>query len=293
MSELPSSADDLHDALKIASRVLTEAGVPSPSVDAQLLAGHLMGCSKGEVLARALAGARTPEGYFDLVEQRAQRTPLQHLTGTAAFRQLELSVGPGVFIPRPETECLVQTVVDWLGSAHEAPTLRHPVVIDLATGSGAIAAAIASENPSTLVYAVELSALAHAWAQRNLAGLANVELVHGDARTAFDELEAQADVVVSNPPYVPEGAVPRDPEVRDHDPELALYGGGGDGLQLPVAFALRARFLLKPGGLLAMEHGEEQGAALRAILRTLGFSDPVTTKDFTHRDRVTSAMWNG
>jgi release factor glutamine methyltransferase len=247
--------------------LLAEAGVPSPRADAELLAEHLLGCGLGRLRALAVMGTPVPGGFWDLVEERARRTPLQHLTGAAHFRHLTLSVGPGVFVPRPETETLVTLVLDWLGA--RTPPLEGPVVVDLGTGSGAIAASIAAECAESRVYAVELSELAYAWAARNVAlpevG-GRVELVLGDLRTAFPELEGEADVVVSNPPYIPAGMVPREPEAADHDPELALYGGGEDGLELPLAAIDSAARLLRPGGFFVMEHAEVQAETLAARL---------------------------
>ena len=162
--------------------------------------------------------------------ERAARVPLQHLTGQAHFRRLTLAVGPGVFVPRPETEVTA-------GHAIDAASALGPdaVVVDLCTGSGAIALAVKDELPGARVLAVELSDLAHGWAvaNRDRLGL-DVEVRLGDATTAFDDLEGAVDVVVSNPPYIPVGAVPVDPEVRDHDPEVALYGGSADGLADPA-----------------------------------------------------------
>jgi release factor glutamine methyltransferase len=164
-------------------------------------------------------------------------------------------------------------------------------VVDLCTGSGAIALAVKDEVPAAQVYAVELSELAHAWAQRNRdrTGLA-VEVRLGDATTAFPELEGGVDVVVSNPPYIPVGAVPVDPEVREHDPEVALYGGSQDGLAIPLAVAARAAALLRPGGVLVMEHADTQGESLPAALRAAGpWRDVRDERDLTGRPRATVA----
>ena len=189
--------------------------------------------------------------------------PLQHLTGQAHFRRLTLAVGPGVFVPRPETEVTA-------GHAIDAASAVGPdaVVVDLCTGSGAIALAVKDELPAARVLAVELSDLAHGWAvaNRDRLGL-DVEVRLGDATTAFDDLEGAVDVVVSNPPYIPVGAVPVDPEVRDHDPAVALYGGSADGLAVPLAVAARAAVLLRAGGVLVMEHADSQGATLPQALR--------------------------
>ncbi|GLB66822.1 peptide chain release factor N(5)-glutamine methyltransferase [Arthrobacter mangrovi] len=278
------AAVTLAEALAEAARLLAEAGVPSPRVDAELLAAHLLGESAGRVRALALTGAASPEGLAELVAERARRVPLQHITGKAYFRHLELDVGPGVFIPRPETETVAQHAID---AARQTPGAK---VVDLGTGSGAIAGSIASEVPGAEVYAVELSELAHAWAARNLEPL-GVVLVRGDLRTALEEHDGTFDVVVSNPPYIPPDAVPVDPEVAEHDPELALYGGGADGMELPRATAASAARLLKSGGYFIMEHAEVQAPAVSKLLVDAGcWNDVGTVSDLTGRERATAAV---
>ncbi|MGF9661475.1 peptide chain release factor N(5)-glutamine methyltransferase [Arthrobacter crystallopoietes] len=278
------AAVTLAEALAEAARLLAEAGVPSPRVDAELLAAHLLGESAGRVRALALTGAASPEGLAELVAERAGRVPLQHITGKAYFRHLELDVGPGVFIPRPETETVAQHAID---AARRTPGAK---VVDLGTGSGAIAGSIASEVPGAEVYAVELSELAHAWAARNLEPL-GVALVRGDLRTALEEHDGTFDVVVSNPPYIPPDAVPFDPEVAEHDPELALYGGGADGMELPRATAASAARLLKSGGYFIMEHAEVQARAVSKLLVDAGcWNDVGTVSDLTGRERATAAV---
>lgn len=281
----------LPEVLAAAVAALAAAAVPSPQADAELLLAAVLGISRGELRLRAITGAELPlaalSRYAALVHRRAGREPLQHLTGTAAFRGLELAVGPGVFVPRPETESVVQHAIDAL-AAHPA---QSPLAIDLGTGSGAIALAIATEVPRARVVAVERSHLAYTWARQNLrtVGVDNVRLVLADLAAAVPELDGLADVVISNPPYIPDAAVPRDPEVRLHDPAEALYGGV-DGLDAVRAVTARALALLKPGGLLVLEHGEEQGGAVRALLEVAGFGDPRTYPDLAHRDRATLAL---
>ncbi|MDM8086363.1 peptide chain release factor N(5)-glutamine methyltransferase [Cellulomonas cellasea] len=292
MEPLP---DALPDALREAERLLAAAGVPSPRVDAELLAAHLMGLeagramSRGEVQSAAILGRRAPQGLAELVTRRAAREPLQHLVGTAAFRGLELAVGPGVFVPRPETEQVAEhAVAEALALLAGGDGAR---VVDLCTGSGAIALAVAHEAPGAEVHAVELDAAAHAWAARNVAAVAPaVRLLRGDARTALRELDGTVDVVVSNPPYVPPGAVPVDPEVAEHDPAVALYGLGADGLEVPRGITAAAVRLLRPGGLFVMEHAEVQDAAARALVTATGaFDDIRTDVDLTGRARMVLA----
>jgi release factor glutamine methyltransferase len=280
---------ELRDAVRRATMTLAEAGVESAPVDALHLAAHLRGEDVAETRrVMVLGGVEAPEGYADLVAERAGRVPLQHLTGRAYFRGLELEVGPGVFVPRPETELVVDLALRGL-AAHEAP-----VVVDLATGSGAIALAVKLECPAATVYAVELTDLAHAWAVRNRDRLGlDVAVDRGDAREAYPELSGAVDVVTCNPPYIPDDQVPVDPEVRDHDPHEALYGGSADGLALPLAMAARAAQLLRDGGILVMEHAETQGDSLpRALAATGSWGRVVDHVDLLGRPRCLVAERN-
>lgn len=275
--------------VRAAAHRLAEAGVPDPMVDAELLAGHVLRLRRGEVQAGAVRGDAVSEhdaaSIDALIARRAAREPLQHLTGTAPFRHLELAVGPGVFVPRPETETVAQFAIDALLNAPDP----SPIGVDLGTGSGAIALAMATEVPHARIYATELSPDAHAWAARNTAGVENLTLVQADLAEAFGELDGTAAVVISNPPYVPDGAIPRDPEVRLFDPALALYGGQ-DGLDVVRIISDRALRLLRPGGVLVLEHGELQGAAIREILASDGWRATATHRDLTQRDRATTAV---
>ena len=278
---------DLRTAVREATERLTAAGIPSAEVDAVALAAHALGCDASEVRRAMVLGGEEPASYAGLVAERAARVPLQHLTGVAHFRRISLAVGPGVFVPRPETEVTAGLAIDAARASGTAP-----VVVDLCTGSGAIALAVKDELPAATVLAVEVSDLAHGWAvaNRDRLGL-DVDMRLGDARTAFDELETGCDVVVSNPPYIPLGAVPVDPEVRDHDPEVALYGGSADGLAIPVAVAARAAVLLRAGGVLVMEHADSQGASLPAALRATGeWVEVVDHADLAGRPRTTVAV---
>ena len=302
------------ELLKWAAEELADAGVASPRADAEALLAHVLGVDRGELRRQVVLGHEVPEdaaGTFSgLVSRRAAREPLQHLTGVAAFRHLELAVGPGVFVPRPETEEVAQVAID--EAAKVAGERADVVVVDLCTGTGAIALAVATEVPGARVHAVELDKDAHAWAERNVDAVSAavvgtssqsaaapervVRLVKGDARTALYGIDGRADVVVSNPPYVPSDAVPVDPEVAEHDPAVALYGLGPDGLEVPRGITDAAARLLRPGGLYVMEHAEVQAEAARAMVAAArdadglpAFGDPETRKDLTGRPRMVVA----
>ena len=278
------------DSIESASARLHAAGVPSPRADAELLVGHVLGLGRGSLIARSLTGGRIDEDDLTalaaLLVRRESREPLQHITGEAFFRGLRLAVGPGVFVPRPETEIVVQHAIDAL-AAVASPS---PVAVDLGTGSGAIALAMATEVPHASVTAVEVSPVAFTWAEQNrrAVGAENLRIVLADLADAVPELDGQVDVVISNPPYIPIGAIPRDPEVRRFDPELALYGGV-DGLDLVRAVDATAWRLLRPGGLLVIEHGEVQSAAIGALLTASGWRAIAHHRDLTGRDRATTA----
>ena len=288
---------DLRDGVRAATERLREAGVTSAGVDAVELAAHVLGVDASEVRRLMVLGGRTlPGAYAVLVDERAARVPLQHLTGRAHFRRLTLSVGPGVFVPRPETEVLVDLAlveVDRVRSLDRPQPVR---VVDLCSGSGAIALSIKDERPDTEVRGLELSPDAYAWAvaNRDRLGL-DVGLVQGDAtRPCFEDWTNAVDVVTINPPYIPVGAVPLDPEVRDHDPELALYGGSEDGLRIPLAVAKVAAGLLRTGGLALIEHADSQGEILPARLaRTGEWVEVSDHPDLGGRPRVTRARRAG
>ncbi len=281
----------LADALDRATAILESAGVPTPRVDAELLAGHVLGISRGAVQARLVTGSGlgTDDAIelVELVERRAAREPLQHLTGVAHFRSLELAVGPGVFVPRPETEIVAQLAIDAL----RAVPSPEPVAVDLGTGSGAIALSLATEVPTARVYGVEVSPNAYVWTRENFrrVGVDNAIAVFRDLAHALPELDGSVDVVVSNPPYIPVGAIPRDPEVRLFDPELALYGGS-DGLEVVRAVSATGRRLLHDGGMLVIEHGDAQAAPIADLLRADGWRAIAGHRDLTGRDRATTAL---
>nr|WP_237465686.1 peptide chain release factor N(5)-glutamine methyltransferase [Leucobacter luti] len=276
--------------------ILAAGGIEDPGTDAELILAHVLGESRGRVQALAVLGepvtAEQREAATELAEERARRVPLQHLTGRAPFRAIELSVGPGVFVPRPETETVAQFAIDAL----QLVPVEAPIAVDLCTGSGAIALSLAQEVPSAHVWALEKSREAHAWAERNVRewGDERVTLVLGDVADLpripeFAALAGRVHVLISNPPYVPADMVPRDPEVRDHDPELALYGGS-DGLDVVRTISTLARDLVLPGGVLVLEHAELQGAAIRALLAADGWRAAATHQDLTGRDRATTAL---
>jgi release factor glutamine methyltransferase len=283
---------DLRESVRAAAARLRDAGVVSADVDAVELAAYVLEVDAAEVRRLMVLGGRTlPGSYADLVDERARRVPLQHLTGRAHFRRLTLSVGPGVFVPRPETEVLVDLAlveVDRL-SAAGAEAVR---VVDLCSGSGAIALSVRAERPDADVRGLELSPDAYAWsvANRDRLGL-DVRLEQGDATLpCFEDWAGAVDVVTVNPPYIPVGAVPVDPEVRDHDPDVALYGGSEDGLAIPLAVARTAARLLRPGGLVLVEHADSQGESLpRRLAATGEWTDVIDHDDLSARPRVTVA----
>lgn len=273
-----------------AAAVLAQAGVASPRNDAVRLAVDGVGIARAELCAVA----DPPEEYWALVHRRAQREPLQHLLGRAWFRHVEVAVGPGVFVPRPETELVAGAAID--EAARIVASGRTPVVVDLGTGSGVIALSVADEIPTATVHAVEVDESALQWASRNCAG-SRVVLHHADLADALGsdaerrgqpDLTGAVDVVVSNPPYIPPDGVPIDPEVRDHDPARALYGSESDGLgEVRMVFAT-ARRLLAPGGLVVVEHADRQGDEVTALLDEAWF-DVAGHRDLAGRSRYVTA----
>ena len=269
---------DLRAALRAAAERLAEAGVPSPLHDAEELAAHSLGIDRRELWRQERVGT----DFAAYVRRRVAREPLQHITGRAYFRHLTLAVGPGVFVPRPETEVVVEAAMAAVAG------VAAPVVVDLGTGSGAIALAIAQEVPGARVHAVEADPAAHAWAARNAAGSA-VDLRLGDMADAFPDLDGRVDLVVSNPPYIPVGAVVRDPEVAAHDPAPALWSGE-DGLDdVRVVERVAAR-LLRPGGTVVVEHADLQGESAPAVFTATGrWTGVADHQDLAGRDRYLTA----
>ena len=276
-----------------AARRLADAGIESPRVDAELLLAHALSVPRARLLVLDDVPDDVAERFTGLLAQRADRVPLQHLTGRAPFRHLELAVGPGVFVPRPETEQLAGWALERLAG------LPAPVVVDLGSGSGALALSIAQEHPGARVVAVERDPGAIEWTRHNAAARAAagdtpVEVLAGDMTDAqlLRELDGSVDLVVSNPPYVPDGArVPR--EVADHDPPLALWGGP-DGLDVVRGLLGTAARLLRPDGRLGIEHADQQGTSLPALVRGHGgFTDVEDHPDLAGRARFTTARRAG
>jgi release factor glutamine methyltransferase len=286
----------LRTAVDTATATLAQAGVASPEHDARALAQHVLGLGRpSDLLLVDVLDADQSAAFHELVARRASRVPLQHLTGSVGFRHVELEVGPGVFVPRPETESVVQWAVD----AVRAEGWSSPVLADLCTGSGTIAFALANEVPGATVHAVERDAAALAWTQRNAAnrvkaGDPEVHLHLGSVEDCLPGMDGQFDLVASNPPYVAttERHIP-DPEVVDHDPEIALFAGQ-DGLDVVRLVEQAARRLLKPGGLVVVEHSDRQGAtAPRVFEQAGGWTEVADHQDLTGRDRFLSARWTG
>jgi release factor glutamine methyltransferase len=270
-------------AVRAATEILRAAGVASPEHDARALALHVLGLSKPSELV--LADQIDAAQYDALVARRAAREPLQHLTGSVGFRWIELEVGPGVFVPRPETESVVQWAVDHLQPG--------ALVVDLCTGSGTIAFSLANEVPGAIVHGVERDPAALAWAHRNAANRVKagdplVTLHLGSVEGALPELDGTVDLVASNPPYVAlHERDQMDAEVADHDPEIALFAGP-DGLDVIRLVEQAARRLLKPGGLVVVEHSDRQGVTAPAVFGQ-GWTDVQDHQDLTGRDRYVTA----
>lgn len=280
-----SARDLLYDA----ERRLTVAGVPSPQTDAAILLAWVLEVPRGRLFLQDAPTGRQRIAFEKALVKRLNRVPLQHITGRAPFRRIEVAVGPGVFIPRPETELITEAGVRPLREA------AGQVAVDLCAGSGAAGLSLALEAPGTEVYLVELDDAAVEWTRRNVEEFAEaiaaagsrVHLVHADAGEVAEvggplaALVGRVDVVVANPPYIPDSMVPREIEVRDHDPYLALYGGP-DGLDVVRRIARTAALLLRPGGLLAIEHADTQGpgasdGGVVGVLRGLHLDESMAT----------------
>jgi len=279
------------DEVDVAAARLAAAGVESPRTDAELIAAHVHGVARGAL--PTVPDASFDPRFWDEIARREAREPLQHITGRAYFRYLDLEVGSGVFVPRQETEVMTGWAIDRLREMDVA----EPVVADLGTGSGAIALAISQEVPRARVHAVEADPLARQWAERNIARCAasaphtagRVTLHGGDFAAALGELDGMADLVISNPPYIPVGAwVP--PEVGEYDPAAALWGGA-DGLDPIRTIEAVASRLLRSRGLVAVEHGAPQGSAVYWIFpEERHWRETRNHKDLAGRDRFVTAV---
>lgn len=295
------------DVVRSSADVLRKAGVDTPEHDAKLLLAEALHVDLRDVDKAMLMGDDTErlagkndaesalERFRAMLDRRARREPLQHITGHAPFRYLDLKVGPGVFVPRPETELVVQEGIDWTTS-HGMYSAR---VVDLCAGSGAIGLSFAMEVPGSEVWAVEKSATAAEWTRRNLdetvrrhpniAGNYHLDIADATQMPTLSQLDGTVDIVLTNPPYVPLADIPEQPEARDYDPDLALYGGSADGTLIPERIIARAAKLLRADGLMVMEHDITQGERLAAFARTCGFVDVTVHNDYTGRPRYLTA----
>lgn len=292
----------IEDLIRDATRRLRSAGIDSAQTDSIALLAVAWRTSIKTVRLRLLAQEAVPaivaQRFYGVVARRVKREPLQHIVGHAPFRYLDLKVGPGVFVPRPETELLVEPILTFLTQRHE----ERATVLDLCTGAGPLALSVATETRNVDVLGFEISPAALEYAnenahltQRTWTNAGNtVTFRLGDVRAlptrAGGHSLREVDVVVSNPPYVPEHLQPDIPEVVRYDPRAALYGGGIDGMVVPRAVIDVAGKRLRPGGLLVMEHTEAQGELVRAGFLGAGFTSIATKQDYTGRDRLTVAL---
>lgn len=281
-----SRSPQLRAAIAAAAETLAHAGIDSARTDAELLAAHTAGVGRGRLALLDDPGSGFFERFGVAVEARARRIPLQHITGQAAFGPVVLEVGPGVFVPRPETEA----ILEW---ACAQPLPSAPVILDLCTGSGALAVALAAGFPDARVIAVDDDAIALDYARRNAAAT-TVDLVAGDVTDPrlLSELDGAVHLVVANPPYIPVGA-DLDPEVAQHDPSHALFGGA-DGMSVITPIVRRAVRWLADGGLLAVEHDDTAADATVAVIADTGaYTDIAAHPDLTGRPRFVTARRHG
>jgi release factor glutamine methyltransferase len=277
------------ELLSESSSKLKEAGVTSAIVDTELLACYCLGISRSELAIMVATSQPFPaesiEHFESALARRVARQPLQHITGTAPFRHLELKVGPGVFTPRPETEQVVGFALERISNS------ASPLIVDLCAGSGAIAISLATEISGSTVFAVEKSREAFSYLRDNAAsyGLAESNLRNEDLVDSLQDLDGQVDLVISNPPYIPDDAIPIDLEVQLHEPSMSLYGGL-DGLDVVRQILGRAMKLLKPGGLLVMEHADSQSRAISKLLLAEGWIEIITRADLAGKDRMIAAL---
>lgn len=279
----------ISEVLEGATDKLSEAGVLSPSVDAELIGCFILGVSRSDLQMLIVTEQDFPsdktESFAAAILRRVAREPLQHITGSAAFRHLELEVGPGVFTPRPETELVVGLAMSKIQDVAE------PMILDLCSGSGAIAISFATEVENSTVFGVEKSKEAFSYLTRNFQkyGLDIGRLRNEDLVSAFSEFLGQFDLVISNPPYIPDNAIPIDIEVQLHEPALSLYGGE-DGLNVIRLISKRALELLKSGGALVLEHADSQAQAIIELLLKDGWVEVESATDLAGKDRMISAQ---
>ena len=284
---------DLASSLRDATQRLAQAGVPSPQVDAEMLLAHAAGVSRGELLARVHSGKTVEDAdlaqWDKLIVRRENREPVQHLTGTAAFMSFEVKVGPGVFVPRPETQSLVEHAIAQAQVMAVREVGLH--IVDLCSGSGVVAISLARAVLHASVVAVEASASAVEYLRHNVDTLApNITVVESDVVSFGQSVkDASIDMIVANPPYVPLAEVPNDPEVFRYDPVMALYGGE-DGLDTVHEIVTLATRALRPGGYLAIEHSNLQGDAVRFTLKEAGLRMVSTELDLVGRERFTQGF---
>ena len=272
----------VRQAVEAATVRLAAAGVASPRIDAELLAAHVAGVDRGRLMVLDDADEQFDQAYDELVAARSRRIPLQHLIGTAPFGPLTLAVGPGVFIPRPETEALLE----W-ACTRKLP--GDPLIVDLCTGSGALALALAARWPDARVLAVENSPAALEFARRNAAGT-RVEILDADvtAPGLLPELDGRVDLLVSNPPYIPETAV-LEPEVAEHDPAPALFGGP-DGMSVIRPIVTLAARWLRDGASCAVEHDDTTSElSVGAFVDDGRFTEVTARRDLAGRPRFVTA----
>lgn len=295
------------DCIRAATAQLSNAGIETAQHDAKLLLAHctqrsLSDIDKAMLMGDAIAtllpdvASESTQAEFDtLLSRRASREPLQYIVGHAPFRYLDLQVGPGVFIPRPETEVVVQEAIDWI----TMNGLYCPRIVDLCAGSGAIGLSLATEMTGAQVWAVELQMAAAAWTRRNIEQLSatypdlatnyRFEIADATSAVTLASLNGTIDIVMSNPPYIPQAQIPQQPEVRDYDPDTALYGGSADGMMIPEGIIMRAYQLLHEGGILVMEHDISQADRAVAFALATGFHSARTGYDYTGRPRYVIA----
>lgn len=276
--------------LSSVASTLNEADIPTATGDAEIILAHVLGLRRTDIQSGAatttILSDEQHDRVLDFTARRINREPLQHLTGKAFFRQLELAVGLGVFVPRRETEFVTQLAIDALRASDDP----HPIAVDLGTGAGAIALSMAVEVPTATVYGVEISPEAFAWTRGNFTEHAphNGHPVLGDMTDALRHLDGLVDVVTGNPPFLPDGVEPVTPEVRLFDPDVS-WVAGGDGLVIIRALSAAALRLVKPGGHLAFEHGISQGPRVGELLEKDGWFSITNHRDPRGEYRVTTA----